>query len=188
MMGGLYNVRPFRLKDKVYLDVLTESINNPLRLLLGWSAIASGVLPPSSILLAYWLGGAFLMAVKRFAEYRSIGNPEKASLYRRSFQHYTEENLLLSAFFYALCSALFLGIFLVKYRIEFLLTFPLFALLFVWYLAIGIKPHSPTQHPEKLYQETGFLAYIAVMCVAVALLFFVDIPLLHVLTESVRYE
>ena len=39
IMGCLYNFSPVRTKDVPYLDVLTESINNPLRLLLGWSAI-----------------------------------------------------------------------------------------------------------------------------------------------------
>ncbi len=35
-MGVLYNVKPFRTKDIAYLDVLSESINNAIRLLLGW--------------------------------------------------------------------------------------------------------------------------------------------------------
>ena len=29
-------------------------------------------LPPASLLLAYWFGGAFLMAAKRLAEYKEI--------------------------------------------------------------------------------------------------------------------
>lgn len=187
IMGVLYNVKPVRTKDRVYLDVLSESINNPLRLLLGWSAIVSGVLPPSSVLLAYWMGGAFLMAIKRYAEYRFIDDPQRAGLYRKSFKVYTEEKLLLSSFFYALSSAFFLGIFLIKYRVEFLLSFPLFALLFAWYLAIGRKPHSPTQNPEKLYKEKGFIMYIVFLCSVVTILFFVDIPWLHVLIERVKY-
>lgn len=187
IMGILYNVKPFRTKDRSYLDVLTESINNPLRLLLGWSAIVTGAFPPSSILLAYWMGGAFLMAVKRFSEYRFIGDPERAGLYRKSFQAYTEETLLLSSFFYALSSAFFLGIFLIKYRIEFLLSFPLFALLFVWYLAIGMKPGSNAQRPERLYREVYFMGYVTLLCAAVTLLFVVDIPWLSVFVESVRY-
>lgn len=36
VMGVLYNVKPFRTKDIAYLDVLSESINNAIRLLLGW--------------------------------------------------------------------------------------------------------------------------------------------------------
>jgi hypothetical protein len=61
--------------------------------------------------------------------------------------------------FYAVCSSFFLGIFLIKYRIEFLLTFPLFALLFTWYLAIGLKPDSGAQAPEKLYREGKFMVF-----------------------------
>ncbi|MGH8605692.1 MAG: UbiA family prenyltransferase, partial [Gammaproteobacteria bacterium] len=122
VMGVIYNVRPMRFKDRVYLDVLSESINNPLRLLLGWSALVPDAMPPSSILIAYWMGGAFLMGVKRYAEYRFIGDPEQAGMYRLSFRHYTEEKLLLMSFFYALTAAFFLGIFLIKYRIEMVLS------------------------------------------------------------------
>lgn len=186
-MGIVYNVRPMRTKDRVYLDVLSESINNPLRFLLGWSVVAHGLFPPTSILLAYWMGGAYLMAIKRFAEYRFIDNPQIAGQYRRSFQFYSEEKLLVSAFFYALSSAFFLGIFLIKYRVEFLLSFPLFALLFAWYLSIGMQPHSPTQTPEKLYREVNFIIYVAFLAVAVGAMFFIDIPWLHMLLDKVEY-
>lgn len=187
IMGVLYNVRPFRTKDRIYLDVLSESINNPLRFLLGWYAVTSGALPPSSILLSYWMGGAFLMAVKRYAEFRFIDDPARAGLYRRSFRFYTEEKLLLSSFFYALTSSLFLGIFLIKYRIEFILSFPLFALLFVWYLHIGMKPHSPTQNPEKLYKEKKFILFVVVLSISIALLLVIDIPAISLLTKKLRY-
>jgi len=186
-MGVIYNVRPMRSKDRVYLDVLSESVNNPLRLLLGWSALVSGSLLPTSILIAYWMGGAFLMAVKRYAEYRSIQDPERAGLYRRSFRFYTERTLLLSAHFYAINSAFFLAIFLIKYRIELLLSFPLFAVLFVWYLAIGMRPHSAAQDPETLYRERGFIAYVFFIVLVVMLLLVVDLPWLHFLVEPLRY-
>ena len=188
IMGIIYNVEPMRTKDRVYLDVLSESVNNPLRFLLGWSALIGGILPPSSVLLAYWMGGAFLMAMKRFAEYRFIDDPEKAGQYCRSFQHYTEQSLLLSSFFYAISSAFFLGIFLIKYRIEFLLSFPLFALLFVWYTEIAMKPHSHSQTPEKLYREPVFLGYVVFLGIVVTALFFIDIPWLSNLVEPVQYN
>ena len=41
LMGCAYNIKPLRTKDVPYLDVLTESVNNPLRMLLGWYAVAS---------------------------------------------------------------------------------------------------------------------------------------------------
>ena len=182
VMGLLYNVPPVRLKDRVYLDVISESLNNPLRLILGWSTVLGSIFPPSSIIIAYWSGGAFLMAVKRYSEYRRIGDPQLAGKYRRSFLFYTEEGLLLSSLFYAISSAFFLGIFLIKYRIEFLLTFPLFALLFTWYMAIGLKPNSAAQAPEKLYAESRFMMFVGFLCLTVCLLLFIDMPLLHKLT------
>jgi len=184
LMGLVYNVRPLRVKDRQYLDVLSESINNALRFLLGWSAIVDGVLPPSSILIAYWMGGAYLMAVKRFAELRFIADPDLAGRYRRSFRFYTEEGLLASAFFYALLSAFFLGVFLIKYRIEFLLCMPFLALLFTWYLIIGMRAGSVAQSPEKLYQEKPFVAYVVALVLLIVLLFFVDLPWLDPLMES----
>jgi len=185
MMGVLYNARPFRTKDWQYLDVLSEAVNNPLRLLLGWFAIVRDVLPPSSILLAYWMGGAFLMAVKRYTELRGIADRAAAGRYRRSFLYYTEDTLLLSSFFYAICSSFFLAVFLIKYRIEFLLTFPLFSLMFTWYLAIGLKPNSAAQAPERLFTEGRFLGFVGLLCVTVAVLFYLDIPLLHILVEPI---
>ena len=181
VMGVLYNVKPFRTKDRIYLDVLSESINNPLRLMLGWAAVISNVIPPSSVLLAYWMGGAFLMAIKRYSEFRFIGNAEKAGLYRRSFKFYTEDTLMLSAFFYALTSAFFFGVFLIKYKVEFLLTVPFLAFLFVWYMAIGMREDSVTQRPEKLYQERRFIAYLIFLGILIAMVFFIDLPWLDFL-------
>jgi decaprenyl-phosphate phosphoribosyltransferase len=179
IMGVAYNVPPIRTKDKAYLDTLSESINNPIRFLCGWFMIAPDFFPPSSALLAYWMGGAFLMGVKRYSEYRSIGDPQRAALYRRSFDQYTEDSLLFSLFFYAISSAFFIGIFLIKYRVEFLLTTPMFAALFTLYLAIGMKKNSATQAPEKLYREPALICLAAATFVASILLFFVDIPILH---------
>jgi 4-hydroxybenzoate polyprenyltransferase len=98
LMGIAYNVPPLRTKDRPYLDVLSESVNNPLRLLMGWFVVIPDQLPPYSLMLAYWMGGAFLMAMKRYSEYRRIGDPARAGAYRRSFRRYTEETLLLSSF------------------------------------------------------------------------------------------
>jgi hypothetical protein len=129
------------------------------------------------------MGGAFLMAVKRYSEYRAIGDHKRAVKYRRSFELYSEQSLLLSLFFYAVCSAFFIGIFLIKYRVEFLLSTPLFAALFTLYLAIGMKRNSATQAPERLYRETTLISLATVTFVVSILLFFVEIPSLHAFME-----
>jgi hypothetical protein len=141
--------------------------------------------PPSSILISYWMGGAFLMATKRLSEYKMIGNKALAASYRESFKHYNEDSLLVSAFFYALNSTFFLGIFLIKYRIEYLLLFPLIAILFAWYLQISFKNDSAAQAPEKLYKESGLLIYVSFIAVVTALLSYIDIPWLQILQEPI---
>lgn len=190
IMGIIYNVRPIRSKERVYVDVLSESINNPIRFAMGWLIFVPDVglhldnrwdieffntIPPLSIIIAYWMGGAFLMATKRFAEYRMIGNPEIAGLYRRSFKYYTENSLLISMFFYAISCAFFLGIFLIKNKIEMLVSFPFFALLFAWYLKIGFMKDSPVQGFEKLYKHKYFMAYCVLFAILIIVLMFVDI-------------
>jgi 4-hydroxybenzoate polyprenyltransferase len=187
VMGVLYNVPPFRTKEVVYLDVLSESINNPIRLLLGWSAILTQAFPPSSIILAYWMGGAFLMAIKRFAEFRYIGDPEKAGLYRSSFVHYSEQSLLLSAFCYALTCTFLLGIFLIKYRVEYILSFPFLAILFVYYFSIALKDDPVAQTPEKLYQEKGFVAYTLFLVLLFVALTLIDMPVLEILLIHLEF-
>lgn len=190
VMGVLYNVPPFRTKEWPYLDVLTESINNPIRLFLGWFALITTQVPPLSLTIAYWMIGAFFMAMKRFAELRLIRDRHVAAAYRRSFVWYTEERLLVSALFYATTCGLFAGIFLVRYHLELLLFAPVGAGVFAYYLHIGLKPNSPVQHPEKLYREHGFLAYMIASVLLFVLLMFTSIPVLYDAfnVEPVRME
>ena len=125
------------------------------------------------------------MATKRLSEYKMIADKVVAGSYRKSFRHYTEDSLLVSAFFYALNSTFFLGIFLIKYRIEYLLLFPLIAVLFAWYLQISFKNDSAAQAPEKLYKESALLMYVGFIAVAAIFLSYIDIPWLHILQEPI---
>ena len=177
LMGVVYTVKPLRTKDIVYLDVISESVNNMIRLLLGWFIVSDSLIPPSSILIGYWFAGAFLMATKRFAEYRMIGDPEKAGLYRKSFKYYTEVKLLVSSFFYAMCATFFIGVFMIKYRMQYILGMPLIFGLFCFYLAIAFKPDSAAQKPEKLYKEKSLLIYLLILVVVLIALTFIDIPM-----------
>ncbi|MFO0810222.1 MAG: UbiA prenyltransferase family protein [Gemmataceae bacterium] len=185
VMGCVYNIPPVRSKDLPYLDVISESVNNPIRLLLGWFAVAPNDVPPVSLLIAYWMVGAFFMASKRFAEYRSIGQAEVAGAYRKSFRGYTEEKLLVSMFFYTTAFALFLGVFIIRYHLELILIVPLVAGFVSYYLHISFKPQSAVQNPERLYRETGLMAYLVLCVVAFSLLMFVRIPALYSLFNVV---
>lgn len=179
LMGILYNIKPFRLKDIVYLDVLSESLNNGIRFLLGWFAITGSYLPPVSIVFGYWMLGAYLMALKRFSEYRMFKNPKEAVLYRKSFKEYNEKNLLVSSIFYALLSVFFCGTFLIKYRVELLLAIPLLIFIFCYYLYLSFQTNSAVQAPEKLYKEKKLLLLCFIFFVLVGILLFIDIPILN---------
>ncbi len=179
VMGVLYNVRPVRTKEVPYLDVLSESVNNPIRLVLGWFALIPDRFPPVTLILAYWMVGAFFMAMKRFAEYREIGDPGVAARYRQSFAYYDEPRLLISLFFYAIASALFSGVFIVRYHLELILIVPLLAGFFAYYMQLGLKPGSPVQNPERLYKERGFVLYMVATAIFGALLMLTEIPVLY---------
>jgi 4-hydroxybenzoate polyprenyltransferase len=179
LMGLVYNIPPVRTKELPYLDVLSESINNPLRLMLGWFAVTQIGIPPMSLLVAYWMVGAFFMATKRFSEYRAINEAETAGAYRKSFRYYDENKLLISMFFYATAAALFLGVFIIRYQLELILSIPLIAGFFSFYMYVALKQGSAAQAPERLYQERGLMAYL-MLCLAVFVgLMFVRIPMLY---------
>jgi 4-hydroxybenzoate polyprenyltransferase len=187
--GVVYNVPPIRTKDRPYLDVISESINNPLRLMIGWAMIDPTTLPPGSIILSYWLGGAFLMGSKRLSEYREIvASHGKALLerYRASFAGYTETSLTVSCFVYAMLSSFFLAVFLLKYRIEYLLLMPLIVTLFGHYLALSMRPGSSAQRPEKLFRERGLIVLSLLIAIGFALTTFFDIPAIEPLSAQ-RY-
>lgn len=185
VMGCVYNIPPIRSKDIVYLDVVSESVNNPIRLFLGWHALIPDLWPPLSLALAYWMVGAFFMAIKRYAEYRRIGDPAVAASYRRSFAYYDEQRLMGSAVFYMTACALFSGVFLVRYKLELILAAPAVAGFFAYYTMIGMRTDSPVQHPERLYRERGFFAYALFTSILFVFCMFLDFPALY---DWLNYE
>jgi 4-hydroxybenzoate polyprenyltransferase len=189
LQGIVYNVPPLRTKDKPYLDVISESVNNPLRLTIGWAMVDPFTLPPSSIILAYWFGGAFLMGAKRYSEYREIVASHGTELlvrYRASFAGYSEVSLNISCFVYGLLSTFFLAIFLIKYRVEYLVVVPAVIALFGYYLALSTKPASSAQNPETLFRETKLLVLVAMLAALFIVATYVDMPLLSVFSGQ-RY-
>ena len=185
LMAGIYNIRPLRCKDIPYLDVLCESVNNPIRLALGWYALVPEVFPPVSLLLAFWMVGAFFMTAKRYAEYRSIGDHYKAGQYRKSLAHYNENRLLVAMFFYTAASAFCGGVFIVRYKLELVLSIPLLAGCFGYYLTLSFRDDSPVQRPEQLYLEKNFVSYLAVTALIMVGLVFVEIPAMYQLFNVV---
>jgi 4-hydroxybenzoate polyprenyltransferase len=189
LQGIVYNVPPLRTKDKPYLDVIFESINNPLRLMIGWAMVDPTTFPPSSVILSYWAGGGFLMAAKRLSEFRETVASHGIALlerYRPSFAGYSAKSLTVSCLVYALYSVFFLAIFIIKYRIEYLLIVPVLIALFGQYLALSMEPGSSTQTPEKLFRERRLIVLVGVLAALFGLMTFVNIPALEIFTSQ-RY-
>jgi hypothetical protein len=179
IMAIVYNVPPMRSKDQPYVDVLSEAINNPLRMLAGWFIVTSATMAPASLLLSYWMIGCYFMALKRYAELKSIGNQASAGAYRRSFTYYTPERLIVAIMFFAAAAMLFFGAFCMRYRLELILSFPLVALVMALYLNVALKPDSVAQNPEHLYRERGLMAAVVATTIAMVVLLAVDLPVIH---------
>lgn len=179
LSGLIYNVQPFRSKDRPFVDVISESINNPIRLTLGWLMIDPASLPPISLLLAYWASGAFLMGAKRLSEYRDIAGSAGLSTltsYRKSFVGYTAESLTVSCFLYAIFASFFIGIFLIKYRLEYVLAFPFITGMFGCYLWLAMIKDSIAQRPERMFRSRRLMVSLFCMCASLGVLTFIDIP------------
>jgi len=179
VMGCVYNIPPVRSKDLPYVDVLSEAVNNPIRMLAGWFIVTSVTVAPASLLLSYWMIGCYFMALKRFAEYRSIGDAARATAYRKSFRHFTSERLLVSVMFYGAAAMLFFGAFCMRYRLELILAFPAIALVMALYLHVALKPNSAAQNPEKLYREPALMGSVVLATVLILGLLSVDLPIMQ---------
>ena len=87
---------------------------------------------------------------------------------------------------YALFSSFFLAVFLIKYRIEYLLTVPVVIAVFGQYLALSMEPGSSAQKPEKLFKENRLIVLVILLVAIFMLTTFINIPALETLTAQ-RY-
>jgi hypothetical protein len=60
-----------------------------------------------------------------------------------------------------------------------LLSIPLIAGFFSYYMQVALKPNSPAQAPERLYRERGLMIYLALCVASFVLLMFVRIDVLY---------
>jgi len=183
IMGCVYNIRPLRSKDVPYIDVLTEAINNPIRMVAGWYIVTAAIVPPATMLLGYWMVGCYFMAIKRYAEVRQLAEAGKLAAYRRSLAYFTPERMLIAIMFYAAAAMLFFGAFIIRYRLELVLSFPFVALVMAAYLELGFRAESAAQNPEKLYHEPRLMLAVTACTVVMVALMYVDLPFLHALID-----
>lgn len=181
----LYNVKPFRFKDIYLIDVLIESINNPIRFLLGWVLILPEAYPPISVVLFFWFVGCFLMSMKRYSEYKFI--IEKKAIptkYRLSFNKYNKDNLYSLSFFYCLLSFFFFTIFFIKYKIEFILLVPIVCYLYIHIFKASEKKNSLIMKIEKIYKDKLFVFLIILISIMVMILLNIEIKILDLFEQK----
>jgi decaprenyl-phosphate phosphoribosyltransferase len=178
-MGCVYNLKPIRSKDIPYIDILSEAVNNPIRMLAGWYIDSSTTIPPASLMLGYWMLGSYFMATKRFAEFKNIGHAIDIQTYRKSLAYFSEQKLLWVIIFFASSSMLFIGAFIMRYRIELIITVPLISWVMAIYFDLSFNEDSAAQNPEKLYREPLLVIATIVCSAAILILMFVDVQFLR---------
>ena len=82
-----------------------------------------------------------------------------------------------------MCSVFFIGIFLVKYKIELILAIPFIVGLLCYYFYISFSEDSVVQKPEKLYKEKGLMLYCLFLVVLFIILMNIRIPGLDIFVK-----
>lgn len=181
LCGIAYNIKPLRFKEIYLIDVILESINNPVRFLMGWAIIFPEAYPPVSIILFFWFAGCFLMTMKRYSEYKFILekkiNPIK---YRMSFKKYNLKNLFYLSLFYCLISFFFFTVFFIKYKIELILVIPFVCYLYIYIFIISERKNSLIMKIEKIYKDRNFVILIILITLLTVCLLNLNISFLEI--------
>ena len=169
IIGGVfYNIPPFRTKDLPVIDILGESVNNPIRLLLGWLAVVNTFELPLVAILGYWCFGAILVTAKRLAEFRHFG-PE-LTMYRPTFKYYSG-SLLVTLFtlfnVLTLVSLIWLS---VTFNSRLFFITPFVVVLLVWFAVLTFQKNSIVKEPERIVEKKAFFAYCVLSLFAFAFL------------------
>ena len=171
--GFIYNLKPARTKDIPFLDSISESVNNPIRFLIGWYAFPAAVFPPWSLLIGWWAFGNFLMVAKRLSEYRFLG--ERAGDYRASLKRYTRTTLVLGMA--ASTAVLFMTYFVFAissgYR-SFVWLSPFLAFYLFLFFKKTLAEKEVMEEPEKLLARPKYAAYTAILILLYIAAFFLD--------------
>jgi len=168
LSGVVYNIPPVRLKDRAFADVIAESFNNPIRLWLGWFALAPQEWPwhwpPGTIVLAWWAFGALLMTGKRYAEFRFINDAEVSGRYRKSFSVYTENSLIIAMITYAnlFCFGTGLAMASLPPLRGQVVVFPVILLAIIAYFRHAMSERAAHLEPEQLLKNPWLLLWTGV--------------------------
>lgn len=171
LAGFAYNLKPVRTKDVPFLDSISESINNPIRFLVGWYALAPASFPPASLLVCWWAFGNFLMVGKRLSELRFLG--DRAGDYRASLRRYTRGTLLFGMA--ASAAVLFAGYFAfaaARGLRGFFWVSPFLAFYLFLFFRKTLAEREVMEEPEQLLARPKYAAYTAALVLLFAAAYF----------------
>lgn len=158
VVGGLfYNVPPLRTKDIPYIDIMSESVNNPIRLLLGWYAVGNTNGIPVLAIASCWSFGAALMSAKRLAEVRFLGG--KSRQYRPTLKYYFGPSLTIQYYFYIGTTVASFAWLSIVYKFHMLYLLPLILIFFAWFTVLTFQKDSIVKEPERLLEKKPFAVY-----------------------------
>jgi 4-hydroxybenzoate polyprenyltransferase len=106
----------------------------------------------------------FLMASKRFGEYRFFKDKDKLVEYRKSFKHYTEERIIISMIASLSAFMFMLGALCLKYSVDLVLFLPFVIVFIVWFFRLAYEKDTIVKDPERVFQKKLFLLYSVVVC------------------------
>ena len=173
--------------------MINESINNPIRLFLGWYMVVDNlsILPPVSLILFYWFSGGFLMTSKRLSEikfFKKYSNSLNLKKYRPNYKYYSENNLTLVSIIYLMLISFNSAIFLLKYREELILIYPFLIILFSTYFYLSIRLPEKAIFPEKVYLNKIIILLTISTFILFFVLFYFDIPMLKILIQKTIFN
>lgn len=172
--GFIYNLKPIRTKDIPFLDAISESVNNPIRFLIGWYAFSpQDVIPPASLLICWWSFGNFLMEAKRLSEFRLL--KDRAAEYRLSHKRHSKNSLLLGM---AGSAAIFFTSYF-YFALTFRVTYFIYlspVLLFYFYLFTRktLREKEIMEEPESLLSNPLIAVYTLSLLLLLVLAFFLN--------------
>ncbi len=169
--GFLYNIPPVRFKDIPFIDFISESINNPIRFLIGWFAFSKTVFPPWLLLIWWWFFGMFLMIGKRISEKRFLG-ADQSGAYRPSLKNVSEKSLRIAMIFSGLLSFFLILLFGIQYKI---LTFTIFSFVLlgglIWIFIIINGEKGELEEPEEILKNP----FLSIIIFVMTFIFFISL-------------
>jgi 4-hydroxybenzoate polyprenyltransferase len=163
--GVIYNIPPIRTKDLPYIDIISESLNNPVRLMLGWYSLNNISSIPLVGVLCYWSLGASIVTAKRIAEIKFLG--DNSLSYRPTFKFYTNSLLTVIYFFFVLMTLTSFIAISYNYKYPLFYFIPFLIIFFIWFTFLTFQQNSIVKEPERLFEKKAFVTY----CVFILFIF-----------------